>query len=577
MKIGIYLAYAPHFKISMKNEGLGRYLANLIRILHNNGCKVCIACPTWMIEPVKELCDEYNFPVESIEFVTPSAEPVLWRLLKKRHSKEHKPRVSLKSRIFQASYSTAENLLTLLTIIKSDVLAFLLGIGIAVLGVISLPFVALYYVLRLLWKLVCLICKLFKIDISSKSGLKQSVMNKIPGLNSIIQNLHSNHVGAKTAEKIRLDAVKSIFKRIKAMKAPADIWYSPMAYWPEFSDIPGIGVACFPDITPAWFPVDFSNMGMLPAVENVRETVNHCKYFIVYSEYQKNSILSANLGIGRENIKSIPLAVNDTLHDIDARKAFGKYFSNSEKRYARNLLNGSLFSHAPKITQDYLFSSFNSFSFKDIKYIFYSSQCRPNKNILTLVKAYEYLLREKEITFKLVLTCCPEHVPVVNEYIISHRLQYDILAFHMVSNQQLSALYACAELVVNPTLFEGGFPMTFAEGMAVGTPSVMGTIPQVTDVTDRYDFDDCLFDPFDYKDMAEKILYGVQHREEIYKKQLPLYQSLVASTEEEYGKEYIDAFKYFIELDKEEKSKRNTDGDMSDNDDADDAVICLSK
>lgn len=569
MKIGIYLAYAPHFKISMKNEGLGRYLANLIKILDSNGCKVCIACPTWMIEPVKELCDEYNFSIENLEFVNPSAEPILWKLLKKKNIKVTKPRISLKTRIFQASYSTAENMLALLAVLKSDVAALFLGIGIVILGIISLPFAMVYYVIRLIWKLIRLVFKFFKIDLSSKHDLKRSIMNKIPGLNSIINTLYANHIGEKTAERIRMDAVKSIFKRIKAMKVPADIWYSPMAYWPEFSKIPGIGVTCFPDISPAWFPVDFSNGGMLTAVEHVRDTVKDCKYFIVYSEYQKEAVLSANLGIEKNHIKSIPLAINDTLQDVDASDTLGKYFPDAVKKYARNLLNGSLFSHAPDVSRGYLLSNFNTFSFKDIKYIFYSSQCRPNKNIITLIKAYEYLLREKEATFKLVLTCNPLHGQEVYSYIMTHRLQYDVLCFHMVSNQQLAALYACAELVVNPTLFEGGFPMTFSEGMAVGTPSVMGTIPQVTDVVEKYDLEDCLFDPFDYKDMASKIQYGIQNRDSIYKKQLPLYKSLVVSTEEEYGKDYINAFEYFIELDKSEKAWRSADhqhDDHADND-----------
>lgn len=557
MKIGIYLMYEPHYSFSIKGEGLGRYLANLIQIMLKSGCKVCVACPTWVTGAVKELCDEYNFSSDDIEFVTPRSEPVLWRLLKWKHrARSTKKRTSFKDKIYQASYSMAERMVDLLVAVKSNLITVLLVIAAVLAGIVSVPLLILLAVLRLISLMIFGIFKLFKIDISSKVNLKRSIIDRVPGLKGFISMLRSNHIGTRVSEKLRMDSARSVLKRINAMKQPADVWYCPMAYWPEFAAVPGVGVTCFPDITPSWFSADFADLGVRPAVDNVRKTVDKCKYFITYSEYQKNSILSANLGVDKAHIVSIPLAVNDTFHDIDVRKSLGKFFPDAcVNMYARSLLGKMLYEHALPEVKKYLYTKPNAFSFNDIKYVFYSSQCRPNKNILTLIKAYEYLLREKEATFKLVLTCYPAHVASVNQYIFEHRLQFDVLCFHMVSNQQLAALYACADLVVNSTIFEGGFPMTFAEGMAVGTPSVMGTIPQVTDVTDQFDMSDCLFDPFDYKDMAEKILYGVQNREKLYQKQLPLYNSLVTSTEEEYGKDYIDAFKYFIELDKAEKAE----------------------
>ena len=44
-------------------------------------------------------------------------------------------------------------------------------------------------------------------------------------------------------------------------------------------------------------------------------------------------------------------------------------------------------------TVDYL----REFDFSDVRYIFYASQNRPHKNILNLIKAYEYILRKKYI------------------------------------------------------------------------------------------------------------------------------------------------------------------------------------
>lgn len=555
MKIGIYLAYKPYNGYSLKGEGLGRYLIKLISNLHGQGCEISVACPLWLTDAMEELFRENNFSLDNVEFITPRSDSVLWKYVSRKKKRSRKRKRSFYECFYNTSYSLAENAVSLLSNIRSNLILILLLILSAVAGIILLPFGIVF---GLFWAISKLFCQMFKIE-HSVGGLKSLIKRAIT-LNGRLTNMlaafRGQGLSEVASESIRMDAVKSMKKRMSAMKKPVDVWYSPMAFWPEISELPGVTVTCFPDITPALFAQDFTNLDIVKSLEEIRSTVRNSKYFIVYSKYQKDQILAANLGVDKDHIVPIPLFVNNTLEDVKVCDHMNRYFNNPSKIFSKSLMN-SLISHAPADVQVYLNTYNNSFSLKDMKYIFYSSQCRPNKNIITLVKAYEYLLRKKEVSFKLVLTGAYSSIPLINDYIHSHRLQYDILSFHMVSNQQLAALYACADLVVNPTIFEGGFPMTFAEGMAVGTPSVMGTIPQVTDVTDQFDMSDCLFDPFDYKDMAEKILYGVQNREKLYQKQLPLYNSLVTSTEEEYGKDYIDAFKYFIELDKAEKAEHS--------------------
>lgn len=554
MKIGIYLGYRPSIHLSLVNEGLGRYLAKLVKVLEESGNEIAIACPQWLVGTLEELFEEYNLSLEHIDLVVPRTEPVIWRWIARREKKVKKNKVKLKARLFHASYSLLENMLTFSVNIKSMfIMAFILLLSV-IAGILLLPFVLLFFAAKIVYKLVKLFFRIFKIDLSSMETIKNSVKSKLfifRYLEKIKQMASGRGLNQEIAERIRMDAARQMISRIKHMKHKPDVWFCPMAFWPEFNDIDGVTVTCFPDITPAFFPFGFERMNMGPAVASIRKTVEEGKYFITYCDYQKNEVLSNVLGKEKKNIRAIPLFVNETYPDINLVQGYEMYAKeNPTKKFARQIL-GTLFVNATPDIALYLQGAIRAMSYKDMKYIFYSSQCRPNKNVLTLIKAYEYLLRKKEVDFKLVLTGSLDHVPEIRTYVYENRLQYDVLSFYNVSNQQLAALYACAELVVNPTLYEGGFLMIFSEGMSVGTPSVMSRIPQVTEVTNDYDFGECLFDPYDYKDVAEKIMYGMENREMLIKKQQPLYDKLSNRTKEGAAKEYLDAFRYFIELDKQ--------------------------
>jgi len=185
------------------------------------------------------------------------------------------------------------------------------------------------------------------------------------------------------------------------------------------------------------------------------------------------------------------------------------------------------------------------------KFIFYASQLRPNKNIMNLVKGYEIALREKFIYAKLVLTGNPAHVPEVMDYIYKNRLQYDILFAYDVPDQVLAALYSRAVLVVNPTLYEGGFPFTFTEGMSVGTPSIMSDIPQVTEYIDGDLAAKMLFQPMSPNDIADKIAFGINNRSELYELQKPLYDKLKNRNWSDVANDYLDTFQKVIKMERQ--------------------------
>jgi glycosyltransferase involved in cell wall biosynthesis len=167
------------------------------------------------------------------------------------------------------------------------------------------------------------------------------------------------------------------------------------------------------------------------------------------------------------------------------------------------------------------------FDFSDVRYGLYTSQARPHKNLLPLVQAWEYLIRNRFRGPKLVLTCRLEDDPALHDYIHKNRLQFDVLALSGVPSEVLAALNLLATIAVNPTLFEGGFPFTFPEAYSVGTPSIMSRIPVVLEHVREPELQQqMLFDPHDVASMCERIEWGLSNRQELYEAQRGLYDEV---------------------------------------------------
>ena len=551
MKIGLYLAYAPFPKnYSLKKEGLGRYLAIMVKGFVENNHKITIACPKWSYNTILELFKEYNIDFNNLELITTQNMPLLLKLyysLGKKKQEQSK----FKIKLYKASYVFIEKIFSLLLQIRNlGSFIFLLFIGLAAI-LISLPFLLAAGILHLIFKIILYIPKkIFKINRIKTLSIK-SIINKVYNLSimaPIKKLLQQNFSQEKIIKKLRETESGELIKRINMMKEPTDIWYCHNSFWPEFNKIKGVTVLCMPDIVTEEFPIAFSSIkNIVNSTNDITESVENGKYFITYCNYIKETVLENKFCIDSSRIKSILMFVNETLPYINVQETYKK-FVNANLFYARQILQTT---PSYNSINPFYFIGERPFSMLDIKYIFYSSQVRPSKNILNLVLAYEYLLRKEIIDCKLFITGNYDHSLELKQFIEEKGLENDVICFYNVTNQQLSALYACAELVVNPTLYEGGFPFTFSEGLSVGTPSIMSNIPQVVEFTDGWGIEDCLFDPYNYRDIAEKILYGLNNRELLVEKQMPLYR--MHSNRSKNGQaieEYIQAFKYFIELEK---------------------------
>jgi glycosyltransferase involved in cell wall biosynthesis len=503
--------------VSLKSEGLGRYYTRLIKAFLAENHQVALAAPKWAEGLLKELFQEYGVDIEKCELITTRAVPFSLRLdnwrLPKKPKRQSKLLDSFKNKLRGCLDFIADTLLT----VRSWEKALVLILFSIIIGLLALPFIAAGLALAG-------ILRLAKNNRMSKFAFETIKNGLRHGFEYLINRRDIKEI-------IRQNAAKELLLKISRMKEPADVWFAPTAFWLEFNKIKGVRVNCIPDLVTDEFALNYISLSNDPkATIKTTETISKCietgSYFITYCNYIKHAILIDKFGKSEASIKPIMTLVNETLPYIDVKKAFPYYDGDANLFYA------------------------TMYSFWRESYIFYASQDRPHKNILNLIKAYHYLLKKDLTVCKLVLTADLAWGDAAR-YIHDNGLEEEVLQLCNLPNRSLAAFYAKADLVVNPTLYEGGFPFTFSEGMSVGTPSVMGRIPQIMEFVAGHDLEDCLFDPYDYRDIADKILYGLKNRELLAEKQRKLYEIHLERTRSGQAiREYIEAFEYFINLSK---------------------------
>lgn len=103
-------------------------------------------------------------------------------------------------------------------------------------------------------------------------------------------------------------------------------------------------------------------------------------------------------------------------------------------------------------------------------YLLYLGNCMPHKNLDTLIRAYGQVKRQQSIPHCLVLAGKNDRTRArLEAVIVEEHLQGDVILTGLVEPEWFSPLYACADLFVYPSLYEG-FGLQVLEAMAHGVP-----------------------------------------------------------------------------------------------------------
>lgn len=532
MRVGFFLGYGPQVRYG--SEGLGRYLGGLIKGFTSTGVDVTVAAPVWAKNHLNEMLTELDIPLDAVSFVTNAKrEPFIWRVYKWLVLKDRKSRTGLMKKLI--------NLLgkAVIFFTRTSTEGF----------VKFLPLYILAFIAMLVMLVPTLILGLLYFLISFALGKARKKTAHLKKKESIKEDEDHSYLAIFHE---MTDVVIEQLVRVANSKDYCDLWFVPASFWPQVNDLKKPVVINVPDVVTAIYSAEFADIiGSKANTRNVKKTIENGRFFITYSEYIRRSVVIGDFGKDPNCVVAIPHVNNTSRPYIAVDNARAKEL-NSPHEYDFELSRKMLSKMVSRSCPSYYSKRMN---FEEVHYIFYASQIRPHKNIISLLKAYEYLLREKNHTIKLFLTgnINPNEYNAASAYVFEHGLEHDVLSFSGVPAATLAALYRCADLVVNPSLYEGGFPFTLGEGMSVGTPSLMARSPFDIDVLEGYDLLDITFDPYDWKDLADKIEYWLPRRDELYDKQLTFYKEMEKRTPDVVAKEYMDTFDCFLKMSNSEK------------------------
>lgn len=527
---GIYIGYPP--TVDLRHEGLGRYLAAFIKgAAAQEDVRFTLLCPSWSSDSLTDLLESEGVPANSCHVVSPQGVPLVLRMYQKllKHRRRGTGKRFIKRSVQWLQLRTralAQSMVDRLVqthSLASLLLAFLPLVSLLVAALLLSP---IWVTLALLLMASMLGKRLLRKALTAfrSSLLRIRRILSVPKENGFVRRLYR---AMEESEALRMQALINTIGDVRA-------WYCPTAFWPAFNLIQAPRLMCVPDVVLSDFPVGFSTIGgdrFLENFETVERAISGGQHFVTYSADVKWSTLVDRYGIQGNQISVVHHAPNDLSQWVMAPHL--KCHESLTRNYCRSLISSAL-------SRSQYNSYITGFTNSEFKFLFYASQMRPNKNVLTLLRAYAYLLRERLIGHKLILTGKPNVLPEIEDFVTENNLQNEVLFLHGLKTQELAACYYLADLAVNPSLSEGGCPFTFTEALSVGTPVVMARIPVSLEVlTERALQATTFFDPYDWRDMAERIEWGLSHRDELLAIQRPTYQRLAQRTWQNVVQEHI--------------------------------------
>lgn len=499
--IGIFLGYSP--EQSIRGQGISRLLTFILNgILKNDDARVAIATPAWFKQDIIEFLQEENIDVSKIELITTDKIPFIIRLrqrLKRKKSIQQENVESLAMPAQSSSKSPKDFLQDWFA--NSSIRKFLVA------------------------------QKTLKFAIKKMLSLMRASVKKgkgfLTGSTSDLRKISALRKLYKALRKVEFNKLTALINQ----RPDIPVWFTPALFWPEVKDIHAKKIIAAPDVVLVEFPEYFKDAESQETYDKVATAIAAGDHFICYSEYVKQHHLVKAFSVPPDKVSVIPHGLTDLSAHLQGENI---------REQSIQILRA--YQKAKLQNNPYL----ADFDLSEMRYLFYSSQLRPYKNFRNLIDAYEILLRERFVNIKLVVTADIAANAEIHNYILSKRLQFDVLSFSDVPGNVLAALNCLATCAVNPTLFEGGFPFTFTEAYSVGTPSIMSAIPVVSaDVRDAHLQQAMLFDPHSIDDMVNKIEWAVNHSDELFALQQPLYQHFKQRCWGTVAKDYVNLLSRF--------------------------------
>ena len=241
---GIYVCYPP--TVVLQHEGLGRYMAALIKGAANNKeVKFCIVCPSWSKDDLYDLFESEDVPLDSVEIHSPKERPIILRLhnaLHKFRQRRSKKKVGVVGKAIRFIKRYPLTLLKKIELRIARAYSIFSLIPAVFYGVVL--FLMFLFVLPFAFLAALLSYGIRRVKRSSVNRYYGRLKNKVTKLfdnpkdDGLVLNLYQSMLSAET------ERMQDVIENLKSIHA----WYCPTAFWDSFSKIDAPRLLCVPDV-----------------------------------------------------------------------------------------------------------------------------------------------------------------------------------------------------------------------------------------------------------------------------------------------------------------------------------------
>lgn len=475
------------------SEGIARVAAILIHNLQQEGIRIVIACPTETVNHIKKTCADLDVPLGvNTSFIAVRA--ISLPHLRGLRSALLSDQLTFKALRRDFRSIRRERVMRLRQAIRTR----------------SLQTYALEFA---------------RLGAESFVFFSRSIIRTLKHGLLVLCNILLKTVKCRTSWQTRLA------KKANDRHA-ADVWWTLNPTWTGCCVLKAPVVASVWDLVylehPSEFRVDVLNKQVLSVLGKAVATVSMSRYV------RDNHVVNACLYPARHaHVVTIPPIRNSSLH-LPKNEAFSEI-----SRYCRHQFGGTSLMYNRYLVD---------FPFDAVDFIFAASNIRGYKNYKRLAEAMAILIRQHRRNIKLVVTGDLRSDPALWEYLVAHGLTVDIISVGRLPSSILSLFFQCATLSVMPSLFEGGFPLTFSESVSRGTPIAFSNLPTVGElVSSCHDMRQAIFDPLSVSSIAHTLATCLDNTSHVLTIQQDFLARLSSETWPDTARKYVAIFQSAVQ------------------------------
>lgn len=372
---------------------------------------------------------------------------------------------------------------------------------------------------------------------NGKDLVKSAVKQVLTPVRKVYNYIFSPYFLMKLVEFEMKVMARRAGKRVKV-----DCWYVPHIGYKSGCELPAPKVFLFPDYVVSEYKSGFTADDLVTIRRTVAKSVRSADHLITISNHVAERHIKETMRVTDDKITVVNHGFVDISEQLDgiidrskipSGRSLAKITKTPESRLAcEKLIKNHIRSLRRKDKTDYasvyrdtILPYLLKLDIANSKYIIISTQNRPYKNTLGVIKAVQTYNKRAEEPVRILMTgdYRLDHPgeSSIGDYIRKHGLWFDIISLPRVPDKVHAAMYHAATLAVHASFFEGGAGnFVFPEAASLGTPTIMSRSLAHDEGYQQYPlYKDIAFDPSNPDKIANMIETALKDPEGLYEKE----------------------------------------------------------